>query len=84
MSDYTPIDCNYYDFIEHTAIRRKVVEIVYDNEKGEPTQIETRILDTKVTNGEEFVILEAPPLTLRMDRLISIDGKPVPNRSCEI
>lgn len=85
MSDYIPIDCNFYDRIESWAVQSKPVEIQFLNEEGQPKTVSTRILDTLVTEGEEFVLLENPSLKLRMDRLVSVDGHDVPNGpSCQL
>ena len=73
METYKPINCNYYDILEATAVKRKVVTIVFrTNETIETT--ETKILDLFTKNKEEFMVLENN-LTIRLDRLISVDGE---------
>jgi Rho-binding antiterminator len=71
-TDYRPISCDIYDHIEIFAMRKKVVEIEYRDEADQVHQINTRILDTKVANKEEFIVLENGQY-IRMDYLVRIE-----------
>ena len=84
MSEYTPIDCNFYDVIEHYAIRRQVIPIRFLDEDETEKSVNSRILDTMVRSGEEFVKLEEVPELIRMDRIISLNGELNPGSSCTV
>lgn len=74
MKAYQPIDCNMYDYIEHFAVLRKEVLIRYlDLEASKEQQLRTKITDTQVKNGEEFMLL-ANGLRIRLDHLLGIDN----------
>lgn len=77
---YIPIDCNFYDRFEAAIVLRKTVRLEYRNDDGEEHTVETRLKDTLTKGGEEFLILPSGE-TIRMDRIISLDGEVVP-RSC--
>ncbi|MEM7370414.1 MAG: hypothetical protein AAF587_17525 [Bacteroidota bacterium] len=82
MSDYRPIDCNYYDKIEETIILKKIVLIEYQAESGQSIQITSRIIDTLTVHKEEFIILPDQK-RMRMDKIIAIDGDTAPGtRHC--
>jgi Rho-binding antiterminator len=74
---YTPINCSYYDRIEAAIVLRKKVSLVYRNDGGQPTTIETQLKDTLVKNKEEFLIIDGME-PLRMDRIVSLDGEVMP------
>ncbi|MEL7122086.1 MAG: hypothetical protein AAFO07_21745 [Bacteroidota bacterium] len=73
MKTYQPISCVFYDYIEHYAVLRKAVDIVYE-EEGKQKTVNSKILDTQNTGTAEYVILKSLNEPLRMDRIISIDG----------
>ncbi len=73
MKPYQPIDCNFYDILEATSVKRKTVNIEYRNENGQQT-IATRILDLYTKESVEYAVLENN-LTIRLDQLISVDGQ---------
>jgi len=77
---YIPIDCNFYDRIEAAIVQRKTVQLEYRNAKGQAASVETRLQDTQTKEGEEFLLLPSGE-KIRMDRIISLDGVPVP-KSC--
>ena len=56
-NEYTPVDCNYYDVLEAHATNRVILklEIVVD---GKSQSIESRLLDIRTKDKEEFVLLE--------------------------
>lgn len=78
MSDYHPINCSYYDELEALATLRKVATIIYKNDLGKETTLQTRIIDLYTRNKEEFMVLENGT-QFRLDRLVSADGKVVVN-----
>ena len=79
---YAPINCDFYDEIEIRAMRKSKTTVIYLSEKGEQTTIESVIKNVFAKNKEEFLEMESG-LVFRLDRLISLDGKVVPN-SCGI
>ncbi|MEM6378746.1 MAG: hypothetical protein AAF705_11040 [Bacteroidota bacterium] len=73
---YQPINCSYYDELEAIATLRKKVEVEY-YDQNKPVKVKNVGIKTLFTkNKEEFVVL-ANDLTIRLDRLIQVDGKPV-------
>jgi len=75
---YQPISCDYYDELEIVAMRQTIAEIVFKNEKGVETTISTKIKTLQTRNSEEFLILENGD-EIRLDRLVSMNGKVVKN-----
>ncbi len=76
MSKYIPINCNYYDELEAIATLRKKVEVEY-YENDQPITVQgVQIKDLYTKNKEEFIVFDNG-LTLRLDYLIKVDGKPV-------
>ena len=73
---YQPINCNYYDELEAIAVKRREVDIQYLDQQGQSQTINTRILDFRTANKEEFAILENG-MEIRLDYLVEVDGKPV-------
>lgn len=76
---YIPIDCSFYDRIEEAIVLRKVVRLEYWAD-GAAISVLTMLANTRTKAGEEFLILPSGE-QIRMDRIISLDGVPVP-RSC--
>lgn len=75
MAEYHPIDCGFYDLLEHHAIRGDTTEIVYrDVEGNQEMTVSTRILDVYARGGEEFVVLADPQggAPIRLDRLVRV------------
>jgi len=71
---YIPISCVYYDLIEHYAVRKEVIEIVIGTEEGLQT-FQSKILDTKVREKVEYMIIDTPSIEIRMDQIISLNGE---------
>jgi len=72
--DYEPIRCDFHDELEALAVKRRTCEIVYRDDAGDPVTVEDRIEDIYARNREEFLKLKSG-LTIRLDRLIEVDGK---------
>lgn len=77
---YQPIDCNYYDRLEAWATTQAECVLEYYGPDDEAVTVTARIRDVYARSGEEFLVLDND-LTLRLDRLIAINGIPVPG-SC--
>ncbi len=73
--EYEPIACALYDRLEEAATLKKRVEIRYRDGKGQPMEIRGRIIDLRVSQGAEWLVLEEG-LTLRLDQLLYLDGVP--------
>ena len=87
MGQYQPIDCNYYDLLEDLATRRRYIRIQYFNEIHEFCTIDAVIKDLYIKDGYECMLL-SDGTEIRLDRLVSTDGKFVPGKgfdgiSCE-
>jgi Rho-binding antiterminator len=70
---YQPIDCNFYDILEATAVKKAVAEIEFSTEVGNQI-IQSRILNLFTKNKEEFMVLEND-LTIRLDQIVSVNGE---------
>ena len=53
-------------------MRKTMVDVEYRDDFDQVQQLQSRILDTKVTNKEEFIILENGK-EIRMDKLIRLN-----------
>ncbi len=73
MTDYVPIDCNYYDELEALATLRKDAEIVYLSEPKEELFTTSIIKDFFIQDKVEFMVL-ANGLEIRLDRIVSVNG----------
>lgn len=74
-TNYQPIDCNFYDNFEAAIEQRRAVKIEFNEVDGSTSRIETRLLDTKTHFTEEFVQFR-DGTWLRLDRVVSVDGRP--------
>ena len=87
MGSYQPIDCNYYDVLEALATRKRYVRIQFKTELQEFISVDSIITDLYTKQGYEYMLL-ANGTEVRLDRLISVDGRYVPGSgydelSCE-
>jgi len=73
-SDYQPISCSFYDILEESATLKKRSIIHFYNTNWQEEQIVSRITNLFTKKKEEFMELESGK-TIRLDRLISVDGK---------
>jgi len=73
---YTPINCSFYDELTALALLRKECEIVYSQPSGEESRTLDIITDV-FTRGQEEYLLLASGAEIRLDRLISVDGKAI-------
>lgn len=70
---YQPISCDYHDELTLLAVRKKNCTIVYQHESGTNT-VHGVIKDIYTRNKEEFLLLSGGQ-EIRLDRLVSVDGK---------
>ena len=71
---YQPISCHFYDELELLAIRQKNCLIVYLDEAGHQLEKEAIIIDFKIIDAAEYMLLKDGE-KIRLDRLVSVDGK---------
>ena len=76
QTPYQRINCDYYDYLEAWATLRTPCHITYFTETGTTAQTTGLIKDLFVDNHAEFMLLDTG-LTLRLDRLITINDKPI-------
>ena len=73
---YAPIDCSFYDRLEHWAIRRTSVEVVWTDE-GTERRTTARIADVFARAGADYLRLD-DGTEVRLDRLVTVDGLALP------
>ncbi len=78
---YHPINCHFYDELELLAIRKKECEIIYQNDTGTPISITSKIIDFKIEEKVEYMVLEGGE-KIRLDYLISVDGIKLEGYAC--
>jgi len=76
---YIPISCSFYDYLEEAATLKRLSVIDY-YENGENVNVESRIATLLVRDKVEYMLLENEE-TIRLDTLISFNGKALP-KSC--
>lgn len=77
MSEYCPIDCDFYDQPEALATLRQSCHLIYRNAAGETIEVHDRIVDLYAANKAEFLKLNHD-VVIRLDRLVSVNGQLVP------
>lgn len=73
---YQLVSCSFYDELEAIATLSRICTIRYRTETGEAVSIESKIIDLYSANKSEFLKLQ-DGTEIRLDRLISVDGKPI-------
>lgn len=74
---YTPIDCSYYDLLEHYSTVGEAIAVRFRDSGGVEQEENGRILDLSTREGVEYLKLDNGR-EIRLDDLISVDGKDVP------
>ena len=72
MQEYKPISCDYYDYIEQYAMKAEPVIVEYMDQDSMIRSMEDVIVDTRVSNGEEFIQLKSGK-EIRMDHIIRLN-----------
>jgi RimJ/RimL family protein N-acetyltransferase/transcriptional antiterminator Rof (Rho-off) len=75
--EYSPIDCDFYDELESLATLKTEAEIIFKNEIGVHVKTKATIKTFFTKQKAEFMEL-ADGTILRLDKLINVNGKPVP------
>ena len=73
LPPYEAIACSLHDRIEETAVRRRVVDIVFRTAAGGQDRVHDRIETWFSRGGAEF-LTTASGLIIRLDQIVSIDG----------
>lgn len=76
-ADYQPISCDFHDLLEVHATTRKPVRMVYRDDAGTVNDIDAVITDVFARAGADYLSLNTGA-TLRLDRLIEVDGVRLP------
>jgi len=74
MTDYVPISCDLHDRLEALATLRKRCQIIYQAAHNETIETFDTIADVYTKNEEEFAVLGSGK-TIRLDRLVEVDGQ---------
>lgn len=70
---YHPINCEFHDVLEATAVHGKVAIIRYLDRDGGHAMVQSRIVDLFAHEAAEYMRLEKGML-LRLDCILSVDG----------
>lgn len=81
MDRYQPIDCDFHDELEDASTLKKRVELVIALDDGRHETFQDEIVDlghgVDASGKAEFIHLKSGR-RVRLDRIVSIDGKPRP------
>ena len=69
---YSPVACGFHDRLEHWAVRRAPVRVVWRGADGERHAV-TTIDDVTARDGADWVTLGTGD-AVRADRLVSVGG----------
>ena len=75
---YSPIDCDFYDVLEEASTLRQHCEIVYVASEQSEATVRGYITNLYAESGEEFLVMN-DFVHLRLDALVSLNGKPIPS-----
>lgn len=74
MSDYKPIDCGFYDYIESAIIKKEKVDLEFYDEAGNSVKSKDLLIDVFSKDKVEYLKTYSG-LIIRLDNLIKIDDK---------
>ena len=81
MDEYQSIACHFYDELEAAAVKKVVCTIVYQ-EEDEKKEIKQKIIDLKIIDKAEYMILENAQ-KIRLDKILLFDNlNPNDNKFC--
>ena len=81
-SEYIPVACGFHDELESACVRRVLNTIIYDS-NGKEKKVDDFIVDIKVKNKEEFVVLKEKG-EIRLDKIINFNGLDPRAFGCEV
>lgn len=73
LPPYRPVSCDFHDVLEATATRRVSAAVEFLTPAGGHAHACARIADIVTRDDGEFLLL-ASGETMRLDRLVSVDG----------
>lgn len=71
-TSYKPISCDFHDILEDAAVKRLLVDVVYQDDQDHESTVTSKIKDITVEGQEEFLILNSGE-KIRLDRLVSVN-----------
>ena len=81
MDEYQSISCHFYDELEAAAVKKVLCTIVYQ-EEDEKKEIKQKIVDLKIIDKAEYMILENAQ-KIRLDKVLLFnDLNPNDNKYC--
>ena len=83
MSDYKPINCSFYDYLEAFAVRKRNCTIVYHDENGNRNSVNGVISDLFIKDKAEFLLMDNN-VSIRLDKIISLDDILLSDANCDI
>lgn len=73
QSSYQPINCEFHDVLEATAVRGTRATLRVIDPEGSELTVRAAIADVFAECGAEYLRLASGEL-IRLDRLVSVDG----------
>ncbi|MFK8181896.1 MAG: hypothetical protein AB8B99_00885 [Phormidesmis sp.] len=73
MSDYTPVACHFHDKLEAAATLKRTASITYQNESGEVSTAEGKIIDIYAKEGADYCKVEDGTI-IRLDKLKTVEA----------
>jgi len=70
---YIPINCEFHDVLEATAVRRRPATFSLRDPEGQPATVHARIVDLYAHDGSEFMRLDDGRV-VRLDHIVGVDG----------
>ena len=78
VQKYQPISCDFYDELELLAMRQQEADLLLHDGHGSEERIRSVIKNLYTRNKEEFMLLRDGS-EIRLDRIISVNGKAMKN-----
>ena len=75
---YLPVSCDFHDELLGLATKKERIKVYIFNEKGTLDEISGIIKDVYTKMGEEFLLIESQS-PIRLDKIVTYNGKPGPN-----
>ena len=76
MRPYRLVACTFHDELEAWATLRQSCEIVYRNSEEEVQTIISKIMDVYAENRADYILIQDGTV-IRLDSLLSVNGKPI-------
>lgn len=76
MNEYRLVACSFHDELEAIATLRQPCKVIYRTEADETVEVDSQIVDVYAADQADFLKLK-DGTEIRLDRLISVNDKPV-------